>query len=173
MAVRVANSRLVECIGMVGRNQKSERSFLLVQRSAMQGFAAAQARTATCYKDGTGVVKNEFETLAWFNLATQNDEHAIRQRATLENRLGYNQSTAAQQRSRELEKQIRKEPRKKSTQPANNDKQGSDKEIKATGREVFITDDGYIITAAHVVSDATCKDRNETNHQGSRGDEGR
>lgn len=68
--------------------------------------------------------------------------------------MGYNQSTAAQQRSRELEKQIRKEPRNKSTQQAKNEKQGSDKEIKATGTGVFITDDGYIITAAHVVSEA-------------------
>jgi TPR repeat protein len=138
-----------------GVTKNPKEAFYWFKRSGMQGFAAGQALTAMCYKDGSGVVKNEFEALAWFNLAAaQDDEHAIRERATLEKRLGYNLSTAAQQRSRELEKQIRKEPRKKSTQPSKNDKQGSDKEIKATGTGVFITDDGYIITAAHVVSDA-------------------
>jgi uncharacterized protein len=138
----------------VAKNPKE--AFYWFRRAAMQGFALAQYDTAICYKTGTGVIKDETEALAWFNLAAAlGDEDAIRERAMLENRLGQKLSIAAQQRSRDLEQEIAKESRQKPSEQPKNGGQGLDKGLKATGTGVLVTNDGYILTAAHVVSEAT------------------
>lgn len=139
-----------------GVTKNPKEAFYWFRRAGMQGLAVAQYNTGLCYKSGTGVIKDELEALAWFNLAAaQEDADAVRERPVLENKLGPRASIAAQQRSRELEKEIKKEPPGKSPGTDKKEAPVHSKGLKATGTGVFITEDGFILTAAHVVSGAT------------------
>jgi hypothetical protein len=138
-----------------GVTKNPKEAFYWFRRAGMQGLAAAQYNTGLCYKTGTGVIKDELEALAWFNLAAaQEDADAARERTGLENKLGPRASIAAQQRSRELEKEIKKEPPGKSPATEKKEAPPHNKGLKATGTGVFITADGHILTAAHVVNGA-------------------
>lgn len=59
------------------------------------------------YVNGMGVPKDEVEALAWYNISVESgDETALKSRGILEQRIGRDATLLAQQRSREIFKEI-------------------------------------------------------------------
>ena len=84
------------------------------RKAADQGVASAQFNLGVMYANGIGVLKDEIEALGWFNIASiSGGELAIENRSLLEHRLGPQAALSAQQRSKELLRQIEA----KKTQP--------------------------------------------------------
>lgn len=115
--------------------------------AAEQGHSKAQYNLGGKYAVGEGVIKDEVESLAWLYLAHANGLNASAAISTLESN-GKEFSLHAQHRAKELQSEINK----KNPQPDNNRigtaENGS---IKAAGTGTFISFDGLILTAAHVV----------------------
>ena len=77
------------------------------RKAAEQGYAQAQFNLGTLYANGDGVPKDETEALAWYYIAAASgNDHAVMKRDTLERRLGQAMALLAQQRSREILKEI-------------------------------------------------------------------
>jgi TPR repeat protein len=77
------------------------------------GYAAgandtgAQFFLGLCYANGDGVPKDEIEALAWFDLsATAGNGSAVKSRDLLEQKLGWQKTRAALERSKEILKEI-------------------------------------------------------------------
>jgi TPR repeat protein len=129
------------------------------RKAAEQGHVTSQRNLALSYNKGEGVPKDEIEALAWFNIAAATgDQNAATSRGALEKQLGRQASLLSQQRSKEIIKDIElarqkraktEEPGQKPPQPAE-----GNAELKGSGTGVFVTSDGLILTAAHVVAEA-------------------
>jgi formylglycine-generating enzyme required for sulfatase activity len=77
------------------------------RKSADQGDRPAQFKLGLMYANGDGVPKDEIEALAWMGVAAASgNDNAVKNRDTLERRLGSQRSLAAQQRSQEILKGI-------------------------------------------------------------------
>ena len=74
--------------------------------SADQGLCTAQRKLAECYMNGEGVPKDEIEAYAYFNLAAVQLEPARKKIAELEEILPMAARLKAQQRSRQIQKQV-------------------------------------------------------------------
>ena len=133
--------------GVAANNGEAVKWF---QRAAYQNDAAAQYFLALMYFSGAGVPQNEVEALAWTNIAASSGRaDSVKLRAYLEFRLGEQASLAAQQRSQEILQNVHREagaPRPDSPQ--------GDNRLVASGTGVFVTNDGLILTAAHVIKGA-------------------
>ena len=78
-----------------------------LRKAADQGDADAQNYLGVMYSTGNGVPKNEIEALAWWNIAASSgNDTAGKNRDMLELRLGNEMSLVAQQRSKEILKEI-------------------------------------------------------------------
>jgi TPR repeat protein len=123
------------------------------RKAAEQGHVEAQCNLGVRYANGDGVSKDEVEALAWFNLAAASGQAASqRNRAILENRLGPHIAVLAQQRSKELLKVIEeRQSRAAESSGTVGAEGGAREEHKGTGSGVFVTADGVILSAAHVV----------------------
>ena len=121
------------------------------RKAAYQGDVLAQFNLGSAYANGKGVLKDEIEALAWWNIAAAsgNDE-AVKNRDALEFALGRQMSVVAQQRSKEILKEIEAA---KARPP---DSTAADSSTpKSSGSGAIISAQGIILTAAHVVADAT------------------
>jgi TPR repeat protein/formylglycine-generating enzyme required for sulfatase activity len=77
------------------------------RKSADQGYAVSQHYLGLMYAKGDGVPKDETEALAWYYIAAASgNETAVKNRDALELSLGRQLSLAAQQRSKEILKEI-------------------------------------------------------------------
>ena len=75
--------------------------------AAQQGYATAQGNLAAMYANGQGVAKDAIEGLAWTNIAAASgDENFAMNRSRAERQLGPQATLAAQQRSKEILKEI-------------------------------------------------------------------
>lgn len=122
-------------------------------RAAESEHFESQLKLSLFYGNGIGVPKNEIEALAWMNIAASSgDERAIRSRDAMELRLGHEITLYAQQRSSEILQQMTISKEKESH--FNSIRQSSQfvGNIKGFGSGSFISDDGLILTAAHVVA---------------------
>jgi TPR repeat protein len=129
----------------VGENRTEAASWLL--KAAEQNHSAAQFGLGLQYQMGEGVIKDEVEGLAWSYDAAISDS---------ERRLGSSFTLLAQQRAKQIQSELDQKhsvlskDKNNSTSPA----VPSDN-LKATGTGVFITAEGLILTAAHVVNEAS------------------
>lgn len=80
----------------------SKESFAKYRISAEQGNAIGQMYLGDCYAGGNGVIKDEVEAYAYYNLAGISIPYAKVQLAKLEARLSRAEISAGQVRSREL-----------------------------------------------------------------------
>jgi tetratricopeptide (TPR) repeat protein len=136
----------------VGVTQNYGEAARCYQRAAYQGDADAQYQLGLLYYNGAGVAKDDLEALAWANIAASTGiADFLKFRKYLEYTLGEQAALVAQQRSREILQNIRPENQPGITaQPSH---QAGDQPI-ALGTGTFITNDGIILTAAHVVKGA-------------------
>jgi TPR repeat protein len=130
------------------------------RKAAEQGKVEAQIELAFLYGLGDGVPKDEIEALAWFNIAAASgNQTAIKTRELLENKLGRQASLLAQQRSKEILKQVESAKQAKTKAEANSQKQtkrpGEKGDPKGSGTGAFVANDGLILTAAHVLGKST------------------
>ena len=111
----------------------------------------AEISLAKMYSAGVCVPKDEVEALAWWNIASAvGDEEAVANRATMERALGPQISIMAQQRSKEILKEIEAA---KTPPPAA--AAGERATPKSSGSGAIVSAQGLVLTAAHVVADAT------------------
>ena len=129
------------------------------RKSAEQGVAEAQNNLALMYCEGRGVPKDEIEGLArlYIAVAAYNNTNAEKVIRDLEEKLGDRISLVAQQRSKKILEEIKEA---KESVSAGKDNNGQPAQIargepQAYGSGVLVTSDGFILTAAHVVSGAT------------------
>lgn len=149
-------------------------------RAAMSGYDRAQYMMALLYSIGDAVPKNEIEALAWsYIAASSGNDKAPQLIAKDELRLGRQISLVAQQRSKEIMKNIEsaKVDREKSgpvgrppsagtatpklsdggivfeylDEPSEASKR---RQIKGNGSGVVVSAQGHVLTAAHVVTGA-------------------
>lgn len=114
------------------------------RRAAIHRDVFAQFQLSRLYFEGLGLPKNLIESLAWANLAASDGAEIFRvRRSELEKLVGPNGVVFAEQRSMELLNEIE-------NSGASVSRGGN---VSGTGS--FITSDGYILTAAHVVAGAT------------------
>ncbi|NBY42109.1 MAG: hypothetical protein EBQ49_02160, partial [Verrucomicrobia bacterium] len=73
---------------------------------AEQGYAEAQCDLGYCYDTGTGVLKDQVEAYAYYNLASITNEVAQKNRSVIEKTMTQSQIEAGQKRSKELQKEI-------------------------------------------------------------------
>jgi TPR repeat protein len=127
------------------------------RKAAEQGFAPAQHNLGTHYFRGEGVPKDEIEALAWCNLAAASGiETSKNTRDIIERQLGRQLTLLAQQRSKELLAKIEgRKNRDATSRGETGSAEVAGDEPKATGSGVFITADGVILSAAHVVKGAS------------------
>jgi TPR repeat protein len=130
------------------------------RKAAEQGLADAQHGLGLMHASGSGVPKDEIEALAWYYIAAASgNQGALNDRKSLEDRLGSKVSLLAQQRSKEILKEIesKKQERTKTEKPSKRPPQLADgnAELKGSGTGVIVSSNGLILTAAHVVGQST------------------
>lgn len=155
-AAEQGNARAQATLGMMfyrgeGVVQEPVEAAKWYRKAAEQGNAAAQSILGMMYSSGLGVSKDEIEALAWSNIAAASgDKGAGENRDMLERRLGQQATLIAQQRSRELLKEIEA----KKSRATGNTPITKNGVPKSSGSGAIISAAGYVLTAAHVVADA-------------------
>jgi len=118
-------------------------------RAAEQGIAGAQNNLGLMYCHGEGVFQDYVLAYKWFNLASaQGHENAKGNRGILKNRMTPSQIAEAQRLSREFRPRTGEHAASVAREPAAT-------AIKSSGTGFFITTNGYLLTAYHVVKEAT------------------
>jgi uncharacterized protein len=122
------------------------------RKAAKQGEAAAQCYLGGMFQTGMGVPQDYVEAYKWYNLAAaQNETYAIQYRDILAKSMTPAQIAEGQKLSREFV------ARKKGGAASGADSLDSaavENAPRFTGTGFFVSEDGYLLTAFHVVADA-------------------
>ncbi len=129
------------------------------RKAADQGNANAQWNLGVIYSNGEGVAKDAIEGAAWINIAAASGEELfVFSRTHNEKQLGPQATLAAQQRSKEILKEIEAAKRGAAAAPAPKAPTAPNAPMaetpKASGSGTIVSVDGYVLTAAHVVAGA-------------------
>ena len=131
-----------------GVHQDYKEAVKWFNKSAEQGNADAQAYMSRLYYYGQGVPEDYVQAYKWSNLAAaQGFEGAKEAREMLKKRMSDAQIAEAQQLSREFRPRMGKHA-------ASAAREAAATAIKSNGTGFFITADGYLLTAYHVVKEA-------------------
>lgn len=133
-----------------GLEKNAREAVTWFRKAAEQGNGKAQSYLAYCYAVGDGTPSDYVEAHRWANLAAaqgSQDGQELRQR--MEERMTALQIAEAQRLAREFTPTKAKQP----TQGAPS-RSAKESHISSTGTGFFITDDGFLITNAHVVKNA-------------------
>jgi TPR repeat protein len=119
------------------------------RKAAERNDAAAQYKMGFHYANGEGVAKDYVEANKWYNLASaQGYEHAKTALLAIERVMPPSQIAEAQRLAREFSP--RTAPR-----PGGFDSRIADSRPVGSGTGFFITEDGFLVTSAHVLKEAT------------------
>jgi S1-C subfamily serine protease/ribosomal protein L7/L12 len=146
----MAQTHLGTCYGLGnGVSKDNNESIKWYRKAAEQGFPPSQVILGVIYASGTGLPKDYVEAYKWLNLASaQSFGGAEQYLSNLEKRMTPDQIAEAQRRSSAFV------PRKEKPH-SNFNKSTSLLNPSFTGTGFFITDDGYLISNAHVVEGAS------------------
>jgi uncharacterized protein len=132
-----------------GVAQDYQESLKWYKKAAEQGNAGAQYNLGRMYENGYGVSQDYVESYKWLILAAaQGDQFAVKFRDNLERKMSAQQIAEAQRLAKEFKPKNNNSATEGSTTPNQGDK------VATSGTGFFITSDGFIITAYHVVKDA-------------------
>jgi len=124
------------------------------RKAAEQGDAMAQGAIGASYVEGVGVIKNEVEGLAWLYVSSANgNQRAVNTISKYERTYSGAIIEAARQRATELQAQIASHQGSADNDSATAILQPA-KMPKESGSGAFISSDGLVLTAAHVVQGA-------------------
>lgn len=133
-----------------------KEGFRYLSMAAEQESETAQHLLARSYQFGYGTLKDEIEALAWYNIA------AISRTATtvavqefLAESLGTQSTLIAQQRSKEILARIEAKKRAGISDSKTSNPLSTEIRPKGSGSGAIISNQGHILTAAHVVKGAT------------------
>jgi TPR repeat protein len=128
------------------------------RKAAEQGNADAQGNLGSMYANGEGVPKDASEGLAWTNIAAASGgEINVKNRDLMERRLGPEATMAAQQRSKQILKEIEAAKRASSSSTPTDSTTAiapADETPKASGSGAIVSPAGHVLMAAHVVAGA-------------------
>jgi S1-C subfamily serine protease len=126
------------------------------RKAAELGYADAQYNLAVMYADGDGVPKDTIETLAWLNIsAAAGNAQAMQGRREFEDYLGRDATLVAQQRSKEILKEIEAAKAHQMASKSSPSAAGAVTTApKSSGSGAIVSAQGHVLTAAHVVADA-------------------
>jgi TPR repeat protein len=120
-------------------------------KAANQGDAVAENNLGACYANGNGVIKDYVQAYKWHNLASaQGNELAKQFLPILEQRMTPEQIAEGQGLAREFKSNNATE-----SAPLPPGNTPTDAIPKSSGTAFFITKDGFLVTAAHVLNGAT------------------
>lgn len=139
----------------VGTKKDYREAMKWYTKAAEADHVESQLKLSLSYANGLGVPKNEVEALAWMNIAASSgDERAVRSRDAMELRLGQDITLYAQHRSNEITEQMAMSKEKGKQLDSIRPSSRFAGNVKGFGSGSFISDDGLILTAAHVVEGA-------------------
>lgn len=126
--------------------------------AAIRGHSGAQGNLGAMYSNGEGVSKDSVEGLAWTNIAAASGEAIyVENRSMGERRLGPQATLAAQQRSKEILKEIEATQKAMSVSLPKTQVPPSDPvadKPKFSGSGTIVSAGGHVLTAAHVIAGA-------------------
>jgi TPR repeat protein len=128
------------------------------RKAAEQGDVSAQGRIGADYLQGIGVIKNEVEGLAWAYVCSANgNELATKLISAAESTYSASIIEAARKRASEIQAEIasNKEADQNDSTPNTRQAISVANAPKASGSGAFISADGLVLTAAHVVQGAS------------------
>lgn len=150
------------CLFGFGVPKDTIRAAALLKVAAEEGFWVPAYYLGSLYATGDGVPKDLIEGLAWYTLAAASgDEKPKKNRDNLERYLGREATLIAQQRSKVLLKEIDETKQRRATlsggKPSSAPPTGPGAAFvaKASGTGAFLTRGGVLVTAAHVIQDAS------------------
>ena len=120
------------------------------RQAAQQGDAAGQAILGGFYALGHGVAEDYIEAYKWLNLAAAQDTNYVSMRDLIRVTMTIEQIAEGQRLAREFKPMKSAELDPFQPRPWTPDARST-----ATGTGFFITQDGFLVTAAHVVNGAT------------------
>jgi hypothetical protein len=131
-----------------GVAQDYQQAFKWVTKSAEQGHARSQLNAGIMYYNGEGVPENYIKAYKWLILAAaQGDSEARDLMNMYKSVMSSYQISEAQRLASEFEV--------KRTSQTDSEERLNRHELKGTGTGFFITEDGYLLTAYHVVEEAS------------------
>lgn len=137
----------------VAQNYKEALKFF--HMAADMGFDIAQYNLAVMHYNGLGVPKDHIEAYMWFNLAaSQGNTDAVKSRDAIEKIMSPEQVAEGQRRSAVFVPKSSSQANVTSRLPGIQPQQAITTP-KLTGTGYFVSRDGYLLTAAHVVSEAS------------------
>lgn len=127
--------------------------------AAEEGNTQAQGNLGSLIARGEGVPKDAIEGLAWSNIAAASgSEFFVKNRDSLERRVGPQATLAAQQRSQQILKEIEARKRAAASATAKDSVARLFPVVeteKASGSGIIVSNEGHVLTAAHVVAGAS------------------
>ncbi len=140
----------------VGKDPSEATKWYL--KAAYNGVATGDVNLGLLYCNGFGVIKNETEGLAWLYVASvEGNQGAVNRLPYFERLYGPDTVAAARKRAGEIQTAIPSnsfEPVESAPAPLPQTASAS-QSPKASGSGTFISSDGLVLTAAHVVQGAS------------------
>jgi TPR repeat protein len=131
-----------------GVPQDYKEALMWLTMAAEQGLAESQNNLGAMYYLGEGVPQDYVQAYKWFNLASaQGHEGAKHNLEIVKNRMSPTQIAEAQRLSRDFRPRTAEHSASAAREP-------SARVIKSSGTGFFITADGYLLTAYHVVKES-------------------
>ncbi len=143
------------CLEGLGGNRESKEAVRWLHLAAQRGDSKAYLRLGTCFRDAVGVEKDFIEAHKWFLLAEKaGDKKSVQSRINSTRNLGYTQLEEARARASIFKPNPELKPNMPTPRPSVLERIRMEMIMISTGTGFFVSRDGFIVTAHHVIEDA-------------------